>query len=59
MLFSHYLHYTYLMEKMSVNVADAVGILKFLEKKGHDVGFPAPEIQYEECRGEGTLRTLA
>lgn len=41
MLFSHFLHYTYLMEKMNVNSSDADGILRFLEKMGHDVGYPS------------------
>lgn len=40
MLFSHFLHYSYLMEKMNVNAADADGILRFLEKMGHEVALP-------------------
>ena len=34
-----YLHWTYLSEKLDVNEADANGILLFLQKHGHDVGF--------------------
>lgn len=41
MLFSDFLHYTYMTEKMNINEADAAGILKFLEHKGHQVGYPA------------------
>ena len=35
-----FLHYTYVAEKMDVNAADAAGILQFLERMGHDVGYP-------------------
>lgn len=40
MLFDGYIHYTYLMEKLEVNIADATGILKFLEHQGIKVGYP-------------------
>ena len=36
-------HYTYLMEKMDVNIADAMGLLSFLQRMGHRVGFPKPD----------------
>jgi hypothetical protein len=55
--FSHYLHYTYVMEKMSVNIADAVGILKFLEEMGHDVGYPT-DTPYEFCIGASHIQVL-
>ena len=35
-----YLHYTYLMEKTQINIADAAAILQFLERQGHPVGYP-------------------
>jgi len=35
-----YLHHTYIEEKLGVNVADAVGIMMFLEMMGHAVGYP-------------------
>lgn len=44
MMFSHFLHYSYLAEKMNVNESDADGILRFLEKMGHDVGYPAHDM---------------
>lgn len=55
MAFSHnsYVHYTYLSEKMDVNAADAAGILKFLEKMGHDVGYP--EEWHLNPTGDGVL----
>ena len=52
MLFSDFLHYSYIMEKMDINIADAVGILKFLELQGHAVGYPADDMSYETCQGE-------
>ena len=57
MLFSHFLHHSYIQEKMKVNVADAVGILKFLERKGHSVGYP-DGIVYEQCIGEPIINRL-
>jgi hypothetical protein len=37
-----YLHYSYIEEKLGVNEADAVGILGFLDRMGHAVGYPRP-----------------
>jgi hypothetical protein len=51
MLFSHFLHYSYILEKMQINIADAVGILMFLESRGYEVGYPEHE-NYETCIGE-------
>jgi hypothetical protein len=45
------------MEKMSVNIADAVGILKFLEEMGHDVGYPT-DTPYEFCIGASHIQVL-
>tara|TARA_R110002020_G_scaffold102600_1_gene240765 strand:- start:777 stop:1244 length:468 start_codon:yes stop_codon:yes gene_type:complete len=39
---AEYIHYSYVMEKMGVNEADAVGLLGFLERMGHRVGYPQP-----------------
>ena len=36
------IHYSYVMEKMGLNEADAVGILMFLEQMGHLVAYPKP-----------------
>jgi len=39
-----YVHYSYLMEKMSIPsrmTGDAAGLLAFLHTKGHDVGMPS------------------
>lgn len=58
MLFTDFLHYSYIMEKMQVNIADAVGILKFLELQGHSVGYPSVDAIYETCVGEPVLREL-
>lgn len=58
LMFSDFLHYTYLEEKMGVNTADAVGILMFLERMGHAVGYPAGD-GYEKCYGEPTLERLS
>ena len=38
LLWTGYLHVTYMMEKMNINKADANNILRFLEGKGHSVG---------------------
>ena len=37
---SHYLHHTYLEEKMAINSADAAAVLLFLENMGYEVGMP-------------------
>ena len=37
-----YLHYTYVMDKLALNEADACGVLWFLERMGHAVGYPRP-----------------
>ena len=58
MVFDSYLHYTYMMEKMQINISDAVGILKFLEEMGHDVGYPEPGVVYEQPMGEPFVRVL-
>tara|TARA_R110002110_G_scaffold125301_1_gene303191 strand:- start:394 stop:795 length:402 start_codon:yes stop_codon:yes gene_type:complete len=43
MVFSDtHIHYSYIEKKLKVNEADAVGILLFLSKMGHSVGFPKP-----------------
>ncbi len=57
MLFSHFLHHSYVQEKLQVGVADAVGILKFLEHKGHEVGYP-DGIVYERCEGDPFINRL-
>lgn len=57
LLFSHFLHYSYVTEKMQVNIADAVGILKFLEYQGHDVGYPQ-DIPYEMCTGAPSISQI-
>ena len=36
------IHYSYVMQKMGCNEADAVGVLGFLERMGHRVGYPRP-----------------
>lgn len=41
MLFSEFLHYSYMVEKMGIGIADAIGIMMFLETRGHKVGYPA------------------
>ena len=51
MLFSHFLHYSYMLEKMRVSISDAVGILMFLESQGYEVGYPE-HLDYEVCTGE-------
>lgn len=38
----NYLHHSYLEEKLGVNEADAAGILGFLKRMGHAVGYPHP-----------------
>jgi hypothetical protein len=43
-VWSSYLHCSYLREKLDINLADADGILLFLEKKGHKVG--RPDVDY-------------
>ena len=58
LMFSDFLHYTYLEEKMEVNTADAVGILMFLERMGHAVGYPE-HGGYETCYGEPSLVCLS
>ncbi len=58
MMFTQFLHYSYIMEKMQVNIADAVGILKFLEYHGHDVGYPPEDEVYEMCTGAPIIREL-
>ena len=58
MSFSHFLHYTYVMEKMEIGIADAVGILKFLEEMGHDVGYPEPDVVYEACSRDPYIKVL-
>jgi hypothetical protein len=55
--FFGYLHYSYMMEKMNVGIADAVGILKFLEKMGHEVGYPN-HLNYDTCIGETHIRVI-
>ena len=57
LLFSGYLHYTYVMEKMSVGIADAVAILKFLEFHGVNVGYPIDD-DYEVPRSEPSLSEI-
>jgi len=57
MLFSQFLHYTYVQEKMQINIADAAGILKFLEHKGHEVGYPEGSM-YERCEGDPIIRRI-
>jgi hypothetical protein len=42
MLGDEFIHYSYVMEKMGCNEADAVGLLGFLERMGHRVGYPRP-----------------
>ena len=37
-----FIHYSYVMKKMRCNEADAVGLLGFLERMGHRVGYPRP-----------------
>jgi hypothetical protein len=37
-----YLHYSYIMEKTGSNEVTAVGLLRFLERMGHAVGYPKP-----------------
>lgn len=58
MVFTDYLHYSYLMEKMNVGIADAVGILKFLEEMGHKVGHPDANVVFEAPRGNPFIRVL-
>jgi len=58
MAFTHYLHYSYIMEKMEINTADAVGILQFLEEMGHDVGYPEPGTIYEHAKGKAQIKVL-
>ena len=58
MTFTHYLHYSYIMEKMEINIADAVGILKFLEEMGHDVGYPDPDRLFEGANGKAQIKIL-
>ena len=58
MLFIDFIHYTYLMEKLHVNIADAVGILKFLDYQGHSVGFPSKDVQYEQCHGKPRISRI-
>lgn len=55
--FSDYLHYSYLMEKMGVNISDAVGILMFLEEMGHKVGYPEHDA-YEKPTKEAYIKVL-
>tara|TARA_B100000941_G_C27968251_1_gene285037 strand:+ start:19 stop:312 length:294 start_codon:yes stop_codon:yes gene_type:complete len=57
MSFSHYLHYTYIEEKMNIGTGDAVGILKFLETMGHDVGYP-DEATFTPLSGKPQIRVL-
>jgi hypothetical protein len=58
MLFSDFLHYTYMQEKMEINANDTAGILKFLELKGHDVGYP-PEDAGERFTRAHFIQKLA
>ena len=58
MSFSHFLHYTYVEEKMKINTADAVGILKFLQEMGHDVGYPPSDVVYETSTQKAQIRVL-
>jgi hypothetical protein len=58
MTFSHFLHYTYIMAKMEINVADAVGILKFLEEMGHKVGYPEKGLVYEDTHKQPYIKVL-
>ncbi len=58
MAFTHYLHYSYAMEKLEINIADAVGILKFLEEMGHNVGYPDPGVVYEDSNRESYIKVL-
>ena len=37
-----YVHYSWVMKKMDVNEADAVGLCRLLERLGHSVGYPRP-----------------
>lgn len=59
MLFSAFLHYSYVMEKMQIGIADAVGILKFLQHQGHEVGYPSLDTVYEECNGTPRIEEIA
>ncbi len=58
MVFTDYLHYTYMMEKMQINIADAVGILKFLEEMGHKVGYPEPGTVYENPKADAFMKVM-
>jgi hypothetical protein len=58
LVFTDYLHYSYIMEKMNIGIADAAGILKFLEEMGHKVGYPEANAVYEESRGDPFIRVL-
>lgn len=58
MLFTDFLHYTYMMEKLGINIADAVGILKFLELQGHSVGYPHEGTIYETCSNDYYLQEI-
>ncbi len=58
MLFTDFLHYSYIMEKMQINIADAVGILKFLEHQGHYVGYPHEDTIYETCVGDPYIQEI-
>lgn len=58
LLFDGYLHYTYIMEKMDIRIADAVGILMFLKEMGHEVGIPDSSAGYERPRGEPYIKVL-
>ena len=57
MAFTHYLHYTYIMEKMQISITDAVGILMFLEELGHAVGYPEHD-EYEKPVREPYIKVL-
>jgi len=37
-----YLHHSYVEEKLQINTADAAGVLAFLDRMGHEVGYPRP-----------------
>ena len=56
--FTRYLHYTYVMEKMQIGIADAVGILKFLEEMGHEVGYPDDSCVYERSSRTPYIKVL-
>tara|TARA_R100000008_G_C3427899_1_gene88126 strand:+ start:267 stop:506 length:240 start_codon:yes stop_codon:yes gene_type:complete len=47
-IWGDYLHHSYIEEKMSINSADANGVLLFLQHMGHEVGLPQGDY-FERC----------